>query len=130
MSVVSRRLLVALLLLAPAWPAGAQQAPPGLVGERRGQVEGIGGVRLFVTAVAPNGQIQGRMEFDLQSFVSTFGDKADSVKSTNRGVMSGNTVTIEAALGGTYRLTLAGNRLAGRYTRGTTFDGAATFERQ
>jgi len=130
MSVVSRRLLVALLLLAPAWPGGAQQASAGLVGEWRGQVEGIGGVRLFVTAVAPNGQIQGRMEFDLQSFVSTFGDKADSVKSTNRGVISGNAVTIEAALGGAYRLTLAGNRLAGRYTRGTTFDGAATFERQ
>jgi len=130
MSVVSRRLLVALPLLAPAWPGAAQQASAGLVGEWRGQVEGIGGVRLFITAVAPNGQIQGRMEFDLQSFVSTFADKADSIKSTNRGVVSGNTVTIEAALGGTYQLTLAGNRLTGRYTRGTTFDGAATFERQ
>lgn len=130
MSVVSRRLLVALSLLAPAWPGAAQQASAGLVGEWRGQVEGIVGVRLFVTAVAPNGQIQGRMEFDLQSFVSTFADKADSIKSTNRGVVSGNTVTIEAALGGTYQLTLAGNRLTGRYTRGTTFDGAATFERQ
>lgn len=130
MSVASRRLLMALPLLALVRPGMAQQAPAGLVGEWRGQVEGIGGVRLFVTAVAPNGQIQGRMEFDLQSFVSTFGDKADSVKSTNHGVVSGNIVTIEAALGGTYRLTLAGNRLAGRYTRGTTFDGAATFEKQ
>jgi hypothetical protein len=106
------------------------QAPAGLIGQWQGQVEGIGGVRLFVTGVSPSGQIEGRMEFDLQSFVSTFADKADSTKSTNRGVVSGNTVTIDAALGGTYRLTLAGNRLAGRYTRGTTFDGAATFVKQ
>jgi hypothetical protein len=130
MRVGSRRLLMALPLLALARPGMAQQAPAGLIGQWQGQVEGIGGVRLFVTAVSPNGQIQGRMEFDLQSFVSTFGDKADSAKATNHGVVSGNTVTIESALGGTYRLTLAGNRLAGRYTRGTTFDGAATFVKQ
>ncbi len=130
MSVGSRRLLIALPVLALAGPGIAQQAAAGLVGQWQGQVEGIGGVRLFVTTVAPNGQIQGRMEFDLQSMVSTFGDKADLTKSTNHGVVSGNTVTIEAALGGTYRLTLSGNRLAGRYTRGTTFDGAATFEKQ
>jgi hypothetical protein len=121
---------MALPLLALARPGMAQQAPAGLIGQWQGQVEGIGGVRLFVTAVSPNGQIQGRMEFDLQSFVSTFVDKADSAKATNHGVVSGNTVTIESALGGTYRLTLAGNRLAGRYTRGTTFDGAATFVKQ
>lgn len=130
MRVGSRRLLVALPLLALAGPGRAQQAPAGLVGQWQGQVEGIGGVRLFVTAVSPNGQLQGRMEFDLQSFVSTFGDKADSTRSTNHGVVSGDVVTIESALGGTYRLTLAGNRLAGRYTRGTTFDGAASFTKQ
>lgn len=127
MRVGSRRLLMALPLLALAWPGTAQQT---LVGQWQGQIEGIGGVRLFITAISPNGQIQGRMEFDLQSFVSTFGDKADSATSTNHGVVSGDTVTIESALGGTYKLTLAGNRLAGRYTRGTTFDGAATFVKQ
>lgn len=126
MRVGSRRLLMALPLLALARPVMAQQTPASLVGQWQGQVEGIGGVRLLVTAVSPNGQIQGRMEFDLQSF----GDKADSGKATNHGVVSGDTVTIEAALGGTYRLTLAGNRLAGRYTRGTTFDGVATFVKQ
>jgi hypothetical protein len=129
MNAGSRRLFVALPFLVLVRP-GFAQAPTGLVGEWQGQVEGIGGVRLFVTAVAPNGQIEGRMEFDLQSFVSTFGDKPDSIKRINHGVVSGNSVTIESALGGTYRLTLAGNRLAGRYTRGTTLDGAATFAKQ
>jgi hypothetical protein len=44
-------------------------------------------------------------------------------------MVSGNTLTIEAALGGTYRLTLAGDTLAGSYTLGTTFSGKAEFHR-
>jgi hypothetical protein len=69
------------------------------------------------------------MEFALRSYVSTFADKTDSVRNTNRGVVSGATLTIDAALGGTYRLTLAGDSLAGTYVRGNTFSGAATFKR-
>ena len=48
------------------------------------------------------------------------------------GVVSGGTLTltIEAALGGTYRLALSGDSLSGTYTRGTTFEGKAAFRRQ
>ena len=80
-----------------------------------------------VTAVKPNGQVEGRMEFDLQSFVSTFGDKADPSKNTNYGVISGSTLIIDSSLGGRYELTLNGNRLSGVYTRGTTYKAAVTF---
>ena len=47
------------------------------------------------------------------------------------GVASGDTLalTIEAAFGGTYRLALSSDSLAGSYTRGTTFDGKASFRR-
>ncbi|MBV8187609.1 MAG: hypothetical protein JOY64_36020 [Alphaproteobacteria bacterium] len=69
------------------------------------------------------------MEFALQSYVSTFGDRTDSNRNLNRGIVNGTALTIDAALGGTYRLTLSGDRLAGTYTRGTTFSGAATFKR-
>ena len=61
--------------------------------------------------------------------VATFADKPHPVQNTSVGVVSGNTLTIEAALGGTYRLTLAGDTLAGSYTRGTTFSGKAEFRR-
>ena len=49
---------------------------------------GIGPARLIITAVGGNGLVEGRMEFELKSFVSTFSDKADMVKNTNRGVVS------------------------------------------
>jgi hypothetical protein len=99
------------------------------VGNWQGDVPGIGAARLIVTAVRPNGQVEGRMEFDLQSFVSTFADKADSVKNTNRGVVSGSMLVIDSALGGRYELTLAGNRLSGVYTRGTTYKVPVAFNK-
>jgi hypothetical protein len=88
--------------------------------------------RSFITGVRPDGRVEGRMEFALQSFVATFADKSHSTQRTSLGVVSGNelTLTIEAALGGTYRLALSGDRLAGSYTRGTTFTGSASFRRQ
>ena len=101
----------------------------GFVGNWQGDVPGIGAARLIVTAVGPNGLVAGRMEFDLQSFVSTFADKADSTKSTNRGVVSGSQLVIDAALGGRYELNLEGSRLSGVYTRGTTYRVAVTFTR-
>jgi hypothetical protein len=123
----SRRAIVAaLFLLAPV--RGRAQGP-AFVGNWQGDVPGIGAARLIVTAVRPNGQIEGRMEFDLQSFVSTFADKADSVKNTNRGVVSGSMLVIDSALGGRYELTLAGNRLSGVYTRGTTYKVAVAFNK-
>ena len=124
----SRRVLLAVSILAAPFTSLAQQGP-SFVGQWQGQVDGIGNTRLIVTAVRPDGQVEGRMEFELQSFVSTFGDKVTPGKNTNRGIVSGATLTIESALGGTYRLTLAGDRLAGIYVRGTTFSGSATFKK-
>jgi hypothetical protein len=93
----SRRAFVAALFLLVPGLARAQGA--AFVGNWQGDVPGIGAARLIVTAVKPNGQVEGRMEFDLQSFVSTFADKADSVKNTNRGVVSGSVLAIDAAAG-------------------------------
>ena len=109
-------------------PQAAAQAS-GFVGRWQGEVPGLSAARLIITAVRPDGLVEGRMEFDLQSFVSTFADKADSTKSTNRGVVSGSSLVIDAALGGTYQLALEGNRLSGAYTRGTTYRVPVTFTR-
>jgi hypothetical protein len=109
--------------------AGMAQQGSGFVGQWQGNIDGIGAAKLIITAVRADGRVDGRMEFDLQSYVSNFGDKADSAKNLNRGVVSGSTLTIDAALGGTYRLMLSGDRLAGTYTRGTTFNGSAAFTR-
>lgn len=108
---------------------GHAQAGSAFIGNWQGDVPGISAARLIVTAVKPNGQVEGRMEFDLQSFVSTFGDKADSSKNTNHGVISGSTLIIESALGGRYELNLNGNRLSGVYTRGNTYRVAVTFNK-
>lgn len=119
-----RALTVGVALLV-SWLAHAQG--PAFVGNWQGEVPGIGGARLIVTAVRPDGRVEGRMEFDLQSFVSTFADKPDSVKNTNRGIVSGSALVIDSALGGRYELTLQGNRLSGVYTRGTTYRVPVTF---
>ncbi len=119
-----RSLVVGLLLLVPF---GIQAQGAGFVGNWQGEVPGIGAVRLIITTVGPNGLVAGRMEFDLQSFVSTFADKHDSAKSTNRGVVSGSQLVIDAALGGRYELNLEGNRLSGFYTRGTTYRVPVSF---
>jgi hypothetical protein len=123
----SRRAFVAALLLLVPGLARAQDA--AFVGSWQGDVPGIGAARLIVTAVKPNGQVEGRMEFDLQSFVSTFADKADSVKNTNRGVVSGSVLAIDSTLGGRYELNLEGGRLSGIYTRGSTYRVPVTFTR-
>lgn len=122
----SRRTLIAApLLLLPL--QGHAQAGSPFIGNWQGDVPGISAARLTVTAVKPNGQVEGRMEFDLQSFVSTFGDKSDSIKNINYGVISGSTLIIDSALGGKYELTLDGSRLSGFYTRGNTYKVAVTF---
>jgi hypothetical protein len=123
----SRRVFAAGLLALVPLPGLAEGA--GFVGQWQGDVPGISPARLIITAVRPDGLIEGRMEFDLQSFVSTFADKPDSVKNTNRGVVSGTKLVIEAALGGTYELTLDGGRLNGVYTRGTTMRVPVSFTR-
>lgn len=122
-----RRAFLTGLFLLPPLHGYAQGA--GFVGNWQGDVPGISAARLIITGVKSNGLVEGRMEFDLQSFVSTFGDKADSVKNTNRGVVSGSVLVIDSALGGRYELNLNGNRLSGVYTRGTTYRVTVTFSR-
>jgi len=118
------------LLAAAAWLVPlAGHAQSAFVGRWQGEVEGVGKARLVTTAVKPNGQIEGRMEFDLQSYISTFADKADSIKNTNYGMISGTALAIDSALGGTYEPTLSGNPLNGTYARGTTLRGKASFVR-
>jgi hypothetical protein len=123
----SRRVFAASLLALVPLQAIAQGA--GFVGRWQGDVPGISAARLIITAVRPDGLVEGRMEFDLQSFVSTFADKPDSVKNTSRGVVSGSALVIDSALGGKYELTLQGGRLNGVYTRGTTMRVPVTFTR-
>jgi hypothetical protein len=128
-NVKSRRVFVLAAISSVPLAVLAQQVGAGFVGEWQGQVPGIGDVRLIITSVAPNGQIQGRMEFALQSFASVFGDKADSAKRINHGVVSGVALVIDSALGGKYALSRDGDRLSGTYTRGTTMNVAVGFRR-
>ena len=107
----------------------AGHAQSAFVGQWQGEVEGVGRARLIITGVKANGQIEGRMEFDLQSYVSTFADKADSAKNTNYGMVSGTSLAIDSALGGKYELVLNGNQLSGSYSRGTTLRGKASFSK-
>jgi len=125
----SRRAFVAggLASLSPA--AFAQSGGGSFVGTWKGDVPGIGEAALIVGAVGTDGAVQGRMEFALQGFVSTFGDMADSAKRTNRGTVADGTLTIESALGGRYVLRRNGDTLTGRYTRGTTMDVPVTLKK-
>jgi hypothetical protein len=125
----SRRVFVLAAVLSLPLAALAQQAGAGFIGEWQGQVPGIGDARLIVTAVRPDGRVEGRMEFALQSFMSEFGDKADSAKSTNHGVVSGSALNIESALGGRYELSRNGDQLSGTYTRGTTMSVPVSFRK-
>lgn len=124
---LSRRLMIGSAVIA-AIPASAQPGS-GMVGAWSGDVPGIGATRLVIQQVRPNGQVEGRMEFELKSYVSTFADKADSTANTNHGVIDGARLTIESALGGTYTLELEGNVLAGSYIRGTTYKVAVQLKR-
>ena len=118
----SRRIVIAafLTLLSPA--GRAQLAVASFVGTWKGDVPGIGEATLIISAVGGDGRVEGRMEFALQGFASTFADKADSVKRTSRGTIAEGTLTIEAALGGRYVLRRTAEGLSGRYIRGATLD--------
>ena len=99
----SRRLFVAGILASLTSAGFAQSAGSAFVGTWKGDVPGVGEATLIVTSIGAGGRVEGRMEFALQGFVSTFGDKADSIKRTNQGSVADGTLTIEAALGGTLR---------------------------
>ncbi len=125
----TRRVFVLAAVLSLPLATLAQQGGAGFVGDWQGQVPGLGDARLIVTSVRPDGQVEGRMEFALQSFVSTFGDKPDSVKRINRGIVTGSTLSIESALGGKYELSRNGDQLSGTYTRGTTMSVPVSFRK-
>lgn len=125
----SRRFFIAALLTMASAAAVGQSAGGSFVGTWKGEVPGIGEATLIVSAVGTDGSVQGRMEFALQGFVSTFADKADSVKRTNQGTVLDGTLTIEAALGGRYILQRAGEALSGRYIRGTSLDVPVTLRK-
>lgn len=124
-----RRQFVVLVasLLSPG--AFAQQTPRALAGSWAGDVPGVGPVRLIIAQVRSDGRLEGRMEFELNSYVSTFGDKFDATTNTNYGIVTDNTLTIEAALGGNYELALQGSELTGVYVRGTTYRVPVSFRR-
>ena len=127
---ISRRFLVAMSAMFLAPGSRAQGIGSVFVGAWQGQVQGVGDVRLIVTGIKTDGQVEGRMEFTLQSFVSTFGDKVDMSRNINYGLVSGTDLRIESALGGKYELRRDGDRLSGSYTRGTTYNVAVSFTRR
>ena len=124
-----QRIALATLALLLALGTSLAQQTGAFVGQWQGTVDGVGEARIVITGVKADGRVEGRMEFALQGHVAIFADKSHPVQNTSVGVVSGSTLTIEAALGGTYRLTLSGDTLAGSYTRGTTFAGKAAFHR-
>ena len=125
---MSRRLFIlgglSISSLAHAQPSGSP-----FVGRWTGHVRGLGDAEILVSDVRANGQVDGTMTFAEQSKTFNFGDKLDMVNSINHGVVQGSSLTIETALGGTYRLSLAGGRLAGEYVRGTTYKVPVTFQK-
>ena len=125
----SRRLFVGVLLASLSSAGHAQPTGGQFVGTWKGEVPGIGESTMTITAVGQNGQVEGRMEFALQSYTAAFADKYDVAKQTNSGVVSGSTLTIDTALGGRYLLRLEGDRLNGKYVRGTTYDVPVSFKK-
>lgn len=125
----SRRIFIAGIVTSLASAGIAQPAGGAFVGTWKGDVPGIGEATLVISAVGSDGRVEGRMEFALKGFVSTFADKADSVKNTSQGTVSDETLIIESALGGRYVLRRTGDGLGGRYIRGTTMDVPVTLRK-
>ena len=126
---ISRRLVAIAAALTVASMAHAQQATPQLVGRWTGHVPGLGNAEIVVTAVRANGQVDGQMVFPDQNQTFTFGEKLDIAKSINHGVVQGFSLTIETAMGGTYRLNLESGSLRGEYVRGNTYKVPVSFQK-
>jgi hypothetical protein len=123
----SRRVFIFAAALGLGRVAQAQQS--SLVGRWTGHVPGLGAAEIVVLSIRANGQIEGRMMFPEQDKTFTFGEKLDIVNSINHGMAKGADLTIETAMGGTYRLTLSGGQLAGEYIRGTTYKVPVSFNK-
>ena len=126
MHTTSRRLFI---LGGLAIGTGAHAQSSGFVGRWIGHVRGLGDAEILVSGVRANGQVDGTMTFPEQSKTFKFGDKLDIVNSINLGVVQGTVLTIETALGGTYRLNLVGGQLTGEYLRGTTMNVPVTLQK-
>jgi hypothetical protein len=126
---IFRRLVAIAGALTVASMAHAQQATPQFVGRWTGHVPGLGNAEIVVTAVRANGQVDGQMVFPDQNQTFKFGEKLDITKSINHGVIQGPSLTIETAMGGTYRLNLESGGLRGEYVRGNTYKVPVTFQK-
>ena len=121
-----RRVVIAGLIFASsAWAQSSSQ----FAGRWTGNVKGLGDAEIIVSGVRANGQIEGKMVFVEQNKSFSFGDKLDIVNSINHGVVEGSAMTIETAMGGTYRLNLVDGQLDGEYLRGTTYKVPVTFRK-
>jgi hypothetical protein len=126
----SRRIFVLGAVLGFTQTAQAQQSSSPLVGRWTGHVPGLGAAEIVVLAIRANGQVEGRMVFQEPEKTLLFGDKLDIVKGISHGVAKGAELTIETAMGGTYRLSLVGAQLSGEYVRGTTYKVPVTFQKR
>jgi hypothetical protein len=124
----SRRVLIlgGLMISSLAY---AQPSGSSFIGRWTGNVRGLGDAEIQVTGIRANGQVDGTMTFPEQAKTFKFGDKLDIVNSINHGVVQGSALTIETALGGTYRLNMANGQLTGEYLRGTTLNVPVTFQK-
>lgn len=82
-----------------------------------------------MVAVRASGQVDGQMKFPDQNQTFAFGDKLDIANSVNHGMIQGPSLTIETAMGGTYRLTMGSSSLTGEYVRGNTYKVPVTFQK-
>jgi hypothetical protein len=124
-----RRLFVIAGPLTIASMARAQQSMSPFVGHWKGQVPGLGNAEIIVVAVRTSGQVDGQMVFPDQKQTFAFGDKLDIANSINHGVIRGPSLTIETAMGGTYRLNMGSSSLTGEYVRGNTYKVPVTFQK-
>jgi hypothetical protein len=123
------RRFIIVAVLAVSVPAAGQQTASPFNGKWAGDVPGIGATTLTIVQIRPGGQVEGRMEFDLQSYTSRFGDKFDPATNSSHGMVEASTLVIESALGGRYQLVLQGEVLSGTYARGTTYRVPVQFKR-
>ena len=126
---MSRRLFVTTATLTIASMARAQPSMSQFVGRWKGHVPGLGDAEIVVVAVRADGQVDGQMVFPDQKQTFAFGDKLDIANGVNHGVIQGPSLTIETAMGGTYRLNVGSSSLTGEYVRGNTYKVPVAFQK-
>ena len=127
-TLLPRRFII-VVALASSLPAFGQQTASPFNGKWTGEVPGVGAAKLTILQIRPGGQVEGAMEFELQSYTSRFGDKFEPATNSSHGMVEASTIVIESALGGLYQLVLQGDVLSGTYARGTTYRVPVQFKR-